>query len=314
MSDTFPLLSGERRQALLEPPAGKVHMVLDTDTYNEIDDQFALVYALLSPERLEVEAIYAAPFHNQRSSGPDDGMHKSYDEIIRVLDRLGRPSQGLVFKGAERWLPENGQPVRSPAVEDLIARARGNRSGPLYVVAIGAITNIASAILAAPDIVDRIVVVWLGGHPGYWHHTHEFNLYQDMRASSVVLDCGAALVRVPCVNVTEHLRTTEAEMERFVKHQGAIGEYLFSIYSGYYDDHFARSKELWDIGPIAWLVNPTWVDTVLVHSPRLSDKQTWSHDPHRHMVREAHAVRRDAIFGDLFQKLARFSSMDKVTG
>ena len=56
-------------------------MVLDTDTYNEIDDQFALVYALLSPERLNVEAIYAAPFHNKRSQGPEDGMHRSYDEI-----------------------------------------------------------------------------------------------------------------------------------------------------------------------------------------------------------------------------------------
>ncbi|MBE0698068.1 MAG: nucleoside hydrolase, partial [Anaerolineaceae bacterium] len=39
-------------------------MVLDTDTYNEIDDQFAVVYALLSPEQLQVEALYAAPFTN----------------------------------------------------------------------------------------------------------------------------------------------------------------------------------------------------------------------------------------------------------
>jgi len=48
-------------------------MVLDTDTYNEVDDQFAVVYALRSPERLRVEALYAAPFHNDRSSGPADG-------------------------------------------------------------------------------------------------------------------------------------------------------------------------------------------------------------------------------------------------
>src|SRR5437868_5321521 len=66
-------LSAARRIELLEPPAGHVRMVVDTDTYNEIDDQFALVYALLSPERMTCEAIYAAPFHNQRSSGPEDG-------------------------------------------------------------------------------------------------------------------------------------------------------------------------------------------------------------------------------------------------
>ena len=49
-------------------------MVLDTDTYNEIDDQYALAQVLLSPEDVTVEAVYAAPFHNARSTGPGDGM------------------------------------------------------------------------------------------------------------------------------------------------------------------------------------------------------------------------------------------------
>lgn len=83
-----PQLSEAHRLARLAPPTGKVRMVLDTDTYNEIDDQFALVYALLSPERVQCEAVYAAPFHNDRSSGPADGMEKSYAEICRVLERL----------------------------------------------------------------------------------------------------------------------------------------------------------------------------------------------------------------------------------
>ena len=75
---TFPTLSPEFRQQRLAYPPGKIRMVLDTDTYNEIDDQFAVVYALLSPELLKVEAIYAAPFSNDNSSGPGDGMEKSY--------------------------------------------------------------------------------------------------------------------------------------------------------------------------------------------------------------------------------------------
>jgi len=85
---SFQRLSSDMLQRRLEPPAGRVRMVLDTDTYNEIDDQFALVYALRSPERLTVEAVYAAPFTNGRSSGPADGMEKSYAEILRLLDRL----------------------------------------------------------------------------------------------------------------------------------------------------------------------------------------------------------------------------------
>jgi hypothetical protein len=59
---TFPKLTKEEMVTRLAPPSGKVRMVLDTDTYNEVDDQFALSYALMSPEKLDVEAVYAAPF------------------------------------------------------------------------------------------------------------------------------------------------------------------------------------------------------------------------------------------------------------
>ena len=49
---TFPEISDAVRLERLRPPAGRVRMVLDTDTYNETDDQFALVHALLSPNGL----------------------------------------------------------------------------------------------------------------------------------------------------------------------------------------------------------------------------------------------------------------------
>src|SRR5919205_1048162 len=101
----FPTLPADRRTTLLEPPQGHIQMVLDTDTFNEIDDQFALVYALLSPERITCEAIYAAPFHNNRSSGPEDGMLRSYEEIGRVLDRLDRANDQPIHKGSAAWLP-----------------------------------------------------------------------------------------------------------------------------------------------------------------------------------------------------------------
>ena len=78
MSTRFPTLTAAQRVALLEPPSGHVRMVLDTDTYNEIDDQFALVYALSSSDKIELEAVYAAPFQNQ-STSPEQGMRQSYD-------------------------------------------------------------------------------------------------------------------------------------------------------------------------------------------------------------------------------------------
>jgi inosine-uridine nucleoside N-ribohydrolase len=286
------------------PPDGAVRVVLDTDTDNEIDDQFAVVYALLSPERIRLEALYAAPYHNERSIGPEEGMLRSYDELQRLLDRLPEHRSTPVRHGSRGWLPGPADPVPSPAAADLIDRARASDE-TLYVVAIGAVTNVASALLLEPGIADRVVVVWLGGNPHTWHQAVEFNVEQDMHAAHVLFDSGVPLVHVPCRNVTEHLRTTQAEIDRYVRGSGAIGDYLADIYAGYYTDHFARSKEIWDVGAVAWLIDPEWVPTAVVHSPVLTSEGTWSHDPRRHLIREALWVDRDAVFADLFGKLRR---------
>ena len=301
----FPLLSDALRLDRLRPPTGKVRMVLDTDTYNEIDDQFALVHALLSPEQMSVEAVYAAPFFNSRSTGPAEGMEKSYEEILRVLDRLGVAADGLAFRGSAGYLPERGRPCVSDAAEDLVARALRAEDAPLYVVAIGAITNVASAILLRPEIVERIVVVWLGGQPLHWPTAREFNLQQDPHASRLVLDCGVPLVQIPCSGVSSHLLTTVPEIERYVEGQGAIGDYLAGIFKAYHADHFAWSKVIWDIAGIAYLINSSLVPTELVHSPILTDQLTWSVDRSRHSVRFATHVKRDPIFRDLFTKVAQ---------
>ncbi len=42
-------------------------VVVDSDTYNEMDDQYAVAYAIGSP-RMEVLALHAAPFRNARST------------------------------------------------------------------------------------------------------------------------------------------------------------------------------------------------------------------------------------------------------
>lgn len=74
----------------LRAPQGVVDAVLDTDTFNEIDDQFALSYMLRSTERINTRAIYAAPFFNENSSSPEDGMLKSYEEIKTLLKLANR--------------------------------------------------------------------------------------------------------------------------------------------------------------------------------------------------------------------------------
>ncbi|MBN2883162.1 MAG: nucleoside hydrolase, partial [Clostridia bacterium] len=158
-------------------------MILDTDTYNEVDDQFALVYALMSPEAVKVEAVHAAPFHNENSSGPGDGMERSFQEILRLMKLMGRETEGIVFRGADRFMESKETPVESDAVDNLIRIALDSSADdPLYIVAIGAPTNVSSAIVKKTEILDRIIVVWLGGTTLDWPSGREFNQMQDIPA------------------------------------------------------------------------------------------------------------------------------------
>ena len=92
--------------ARLSRPTGPVDVVLDTDTYNEIDDQFAVSYLICSAEKLHLQAIYAAPFFNEKSTGPADGMEKSYQEILNILTLMGKDElKKRVYKGSADYLP-----------------------------------------------------------------------------------------------------------------------------------------------------------------------------------------------------------------
>lgn len=304
----YPKLTDEQRVKRLKPPTGLIHMVLDTDTFNEIDDQFAVAYALLAPERLKVEAFYAAPFFNELSTGPKDGMEKSYDELKRIqtlLDRTDIPA----YKGSEEYLPDAHTPVESEAARNLVERAMASTDeDPLYVVAIGAITNVASAILMEPRIIEKIVVVWLGGHALHWPDTKEFNLSQDIHGARVILDSGVPLVLIPCMGAASNLLTTLSEVRDYVKGHGPFGDYLYKTFLECNKDHFGYSRVIWDISTIAYLLEESWTPSVLVASPIVSDDSRWSFAPSRHLIRYVRHIHRDPVFRDLFRRLQSINS------
>lgn len=300
----FPKLSQEKLLQRLAHPKRKVRMVLDTDTFNEIDDQFAVVYAMKSPEQLQVEAFYAAPFHNKLSAGPQDGMEKSYRELLQIRTHLPEMSDVPIYRGSEAYLPGPDVPVESAAARNLVERAMASPDDdPLYVVAIGAITNVASAILIEPRIIEKIVVVWLGGHALHWPTAREFNLHQDLHATRTVLDCGVPLVLIPCLGVASHLQTTLSEVRDYVKDKGPIGAYLYETFENCNKDHVGYSRVIWDISAIAYLIDGSWMPNELVHSPLLSEQFRWSFDASRHFIRYVHYIQRDRVFKDLFGKL-----------
>ena len=307
-----PLSNIEILKSLEIPAAdsGKVlDMVLDTDTYNEVDDQFALCYALCSPERLNVQAVYAAPFFNNRSNGPEQGMERSYDEIVRLLGKMGHPTENFVFKGSRDYLKDMDTPQDSPAARDLVARGMARPDDdPLYVVAIGAITNVASALIMEPRLARKIIVVWLGGHSLTHTDTREFNLMQDVPAARTVLDSGVPFILVPCIGVASHLLTSVPELQACIGGKNELCDTLIDILMGYNDDHFAWGKEIWDISTIAMLINPDWEPTTIEPSPLLSDDCHWSRDARRHPIKVAYFASRNPLIRDMFTKLAAYKT------
>jgi hypothetical protein len=110
------------------------------------------------------------------------------------------------------------------------------------------------------------------------------------------------------MGVTSHLRTTVPEVERYIEPQGNIGQFLSERFKGYKRSHRGWSKEIWDLAPVAYLLNDTWVPTTLVPTPGLNDDLTWKHATDSATMSVATFVDRDAIFRDLFEKLEQQTS------
>ncbi len=304
----FPEVDPALRRARLELPTEIVDAVLDTDTFNEVDDQFALTYALLAKETLRLRAVTAAPFLNSRSTSPADGMEKSFEEIGRILALLNHPAEGFAFRGSAGYLPDRNTPVDSEAARRIVelAHEQRRRGKALYVFAIATITNVASALLLDPEIVRDVVVIWLGGHDRNHPDNREFNLYQDVPAAQVIFDSGVPFFQVPCCTVAELLATTPAELRELCTGTGAIGEFLLNRTLDYIGDAFAASKVIWDISVIGWLRCRDGYRSEVLPAPRLDDSGRYLDAPAgRHEMRIAAHIRRDQVFADLSTLLRR---------
>ncbi len=301
-------------QERLAAPTHPVDVVLDTDTYNEIDDQFALAYLLRSGEKLTTRAVYAAPFFNELSSSPADGMEKSYQEILKVLGLCERedliPS---VYRGSTDYLADEKTPHISDAAKDLAERAMHyTMEDPLYVVAIGAITNVASALLLRPEIADRIVIVWLGGHSREWENTREFNMKQDIAAVRVVFSSGAPVVQLPCLGVVSSFMLSRPELEAWFVGVNPVADYLATNTIAHVESNPALRgrpwrRVIWDATAVAWLFNENEkMMREIVAPARLPTYEGVYGEPDAaHPIKYIYHINTANVLADLFDKLRK---------
>ncbi len=291
----------------LSVPAGKIDVVLDTDAYNEIDDQFAISYMMKSKEKLNVKAICAAPFHNSKSNGPKDGMEKSYDEILKLLSLLKEDVS--VFKGAEKYLDDEKTPVVSAAANMMAALASEyTAENPLYIVAIGAITNVASAMLINPKMKDNVVVVWLGGHAQHYKHTKEFNMKQDVAAARVIMQSGVPFVQLPCVGVVDVFRISKPELEFWLREKNELADYLAKNTIDEAESYASGkpwTRVIWDVTAVAWLLNDDdcFMEARTIPTRLPAYDCVYEETALAHQMAYVYYIKRDALMNDLLQKI-----------
>ena len=179
--------------------------VLDADTANEMDDMYAVAHAVLDPDA-DLLMLSSAHFNNTEIA--TKGRWHAYDmdgfvpvrasqaENERLLEALGDDTPALL--GADEmigysWGYFDGAPVpTAPAIDAIIARARALRGGErLTVLSVGPLTNVAAAVIQAPDIAERLDLWWLGTKydvdARVWNK-NSFNARNDINALDHLLD------------------------------------------------------------------------------------------------------------------------------
>ena len=237
----------------------KINVILDTDTYNECDDQFALSYLIRSKELFNIEAITVAPYsHNTRNVSVPEGQELSYKEILKICKWLDFDTSNKVFKGSMDYI-QNGYNENNDAVNKIIEIALKNDK--TYILGIGAITNIALAIKKEPKIIDRMEIIWLGGNEIDYKDNLEYNFRQDIEAVKTVFDSKVKITILPCKNVVADLRIDINELKSNLDNKSELCNYLINRF---YNDGYhgiQESRVIWDISVIAYMINKNWFET-----------------------------------------------------
>ncbi len=263
---------------------GKMKVIFDTDTNNELDDQHALAYLLLNEDMFNVEAVTV---NATRGGGGIDEQYAEAKRVMRLVSKLGSCP---LLKGADRSFFEIYEHLEEPyydgydAVEYIIERARAVKEEKLVVIAVGKLTNIALALEKAPDISQKIRLVWLGANypdPG------EYNLENDIEALSFVLSTDVpfemVLVRYGLDNGTDRVRVSLDEIRQRMSQTGHrlkasvtgrdggsytnFGDYSISLFEHIELHGTDQSRALFDMAAVAIVKNPAWAQSREIPAP-----------------------------------------------
>lgn len=273
------------------PSAGKqIRVIIDTDAKNEIDDQWAISLAILSQDRFKIEGFVAASY----LTGGSGSVQNSCNELKTVLALANMANNFPIYKGSH---PMRYQYEASPSegVDFIIEKAmQSTAEDPVYVIGLGAATDIASAFLIEPRIKDRVVV--------FWHLRSKwpdkcvnYNVFGDAHAARLLFNSPLPFI---LFDTGTDLTCSMEESKKFVWPQGKLGQYLHE-YRQTKEWMMDPKKGFFDLGDIAALVDPALVSTEEVNCPEVDFDLTYRFKNTRGKILRVYAIDRDKTF-DLF--------------
>jgi inosine-uridine nucleoside N-ribohydrolase len=248
----LPIVSQARPQR-----ADQRRILLDADTANEVDDLWAIVRAFHEPA-WQIEALSSAQW-TTRTSPPNTVLESQRlnEDLLRLMNRQEVPAP----LGAEMIMgkPWGGdEPRDSAAARIMIRNARQTPAGQkLTIISIGAVTNVASAIKLAPDIVPKISCYILSARyfadRKVWDKD-EFNTRNDLNAANFLFNQDALELHVMPVNILlDYKFDLEASLQRFMG-KGALWDYLGARWLTHSPQ--AAQRIMWDLALIQAIARP----------------------------------------------------------
>lgn len=274
--------------------------MFDTDFATEIDDLYAIALALCAPERFDILGFSAA--HFAQKGGGRETIEQSRDLLLEVLALTPWKDRVPVARGSDPLRYVN-DPAPSEGADQIIALARAaSPDNPLWVVALGASSTPASALLLAPDIVPNVrFVLHVRSEQSWPTHNEQYNVWGDIHAARTVLASSVPLVWFDTgEQLTCPMETTAARLAPC----GEFGAYLHAFRDR--NPYFQRpTKGFFDIADIAWMLDPTLCANEVVPAPSMNWAMRFDHHRAQGSMLRVSAVRAEPTWELFFERLRR---------
>lgn len=250
-----------------------VRVIVDADTANEIDDLFAIARALVAPE-FQIEGLTSA--HFTRSTMSNDTVHRSQKMNEQLLDAMGLRSSIPHPVGADRSMPDAVTAVDSPAARLIIERAHaGGPNDKLIVIALGACTNLASALLLDPSIEPKVIFAFIDGDykDGKWG-PGIFNWKNDISAVKVIMESEVEYFHMPARSVSVEMKLSKKDADEHLKGKGGVWDLLVDRWETFPRTANQQVKVMWDVSLVEAILRPELAKPVVVGAPVIHDAQT----------------------------------------